>query len=214
MNTTDALRRLRSADPARTTPVPVTADELLTRFVAHPRAIEVPSPAVRPRRPKLVMPRRLGIAFAAAATLAIAVPALWPGSAPPASTALAVTQDGSAVHVTIPLDRRLQPEELQAALDKVGVRAAVLETSGDCTRPAQDGLPAIYDVAPPGIGQLTADPAVRRVTLFPDRMPVGTTMIFAIDRHRGGISVGWWLTAHIPSCVSSWWDEGPAVATR
>jgi hypothetical protein len=205
----DALERLRAADPAGDVPLPLTADDLLHRFADEPATPVAPS---APQRVRTSRRTRIATVLAAAAVV-IAVPVLWPGSTPTSSTAFAVTRDGDEVHVTVPRDQLIHPEQLQAALTRAGVRAVVMEGSADCAVPAQDGLPAGYDVAPPDLNVGRPDPAVQRFTFLPDRMPAGTTLLFGLDRFVvdgdvRGISLYWELVDHVPACVPRMWADG------
>lgn len=201
MNTTQAMARLRAADPARGT-LTVTADDVLDRSTgegAGGSGATTPGSSMR-ARPRDPVGRSSRVAIAAAA--AIAFPILWPTATPSTPAALAVTADGDAVHVTIPRTAPVSAATLQNALDRAGVRAAVRTTTPDCADAVPDGLAAGYDVAPPAENLQGFGPNEQRFTFYPARMPSGTTLLFALDESDGVTTATTWLLVdRVPACV-------------
>lgn len=203
MSTLDGLTRLRDADPARGSSVPWTADDLLTAYAATDATGAGPVPVdtrPMPRRDH----RRRGAIVAAAAALLLSTPIWWPGSPSPSSTALAVTRDGDAVHVTVP--RPVAATELQAALDRAGVRASVVEGSADCPTGFPDGLPEGYEVAPPEQNlNGPDDPGAFHLTFYPDRAPAGSTVLFGVEPQATTLL----LVDEVPACLPLTVRTGP-----
>lgn len=213
MNTFDALTRLRSTDPGRGSAVPWSADDLLTAFAGggavdgadhspDEAADAAPAAHHRPRNAPTAHRRRWAV-VAAAAALLLSSPVWWPGSPAPSSTALAVTQEGDAVHVTVP--RPVDPLQLQQALDRAGVRATVVQSSADCTTPFPEGLREGYKVAPPEQNFTGADDAAFRFTFYPDRAPAGSTVLFGVEPGATTLL----LVSDVPPCLPLSTRSGP-----
>lgn len=201
MTTPPVRQRLRDADPGRDVPLPFTADDLLTAFAA--------GTAERPQTPRAAFAplrrRRRWATVGVAAALLLSTPLWWPGSPPPSSTALAVTQDGDAVRVVVPRDG-LDAARLQAALDEAGVRATVLAASTDCPTPFPEGLREGYDVAPPEQNFAGPDdPAAFHFTFYPDRMPKGSQILFAVEPEATMLL----LVDQVPACLPPVMRTGP-----
>lgn len=203
MNAFDALTRLRDADPSRDDTVRWTADDLLTAFAADDGAETNPTPTDQRSTTRMAHSRRWAT-VAAAAALLLSSPVWWPGSPSPSSTALAVTRDGDAVHVTVP--RPVDAQQLQTALDEAGVRATVVESSADCTSPFPEGLRQGYDVAPPEQNFAGPDdPTAHHFVFYPDRAPAGSTVLFGVE--PGATTM--LLVSKAPACLPLVMRSGP-----
>lgn len=214
MNTTESLRRLRAADPARSVTPPFTAEDLLTAVIraewsaspAATAAAAAPAPKSAPaatapagplsqrrfRRPGVRRWATIGVAAAAI----LSTPAWWPGSPGGSSTALALTRDGEAVHLTVPR-ASIDAGALRAALQGTDLPAVVIETTSTCPDPGPDGLPAGSEVAPPAQNVGLWDPDAIHLTFYPDRMPPGSTLVFGVEP----AAITLLLTDQVPACL-------------
>ncbi|TKV56887.1 hypothetical protein FDO65_18785 [Nakamurella flava] len=203
MKAFDALTRLRDADPSRDTTLPWTADDLLAAFAADDGTEANRTPSGERSTTRRAHSRRW-VTVAAAAALLLSTPIWWPGSPSPSSTALAVTRDGDAVHVTVP--RPVDAWELQTALDEAGVRATVVESSADCTSPFPEGLREGYDIAPPEQNLAGPDdPAAFHFVFYPDRAPSGSTVLFGVEPGATTLL----LVREAPACLPRVMGSGP-----
>lgn len=150
MNTTESLRLLRDADPARTAPkLTVTADDIRAR-ADEPAAGISPLPPPRRRRPS-----RRAVLVGAAAAVALIATAV-PMANPFAPTQIGRPSSGAAFAVdphpdgTVQVDltesqlfRPDSPADLQQALLDGGIKAVVMRASphGTCDAPHPKASP-------------------------------------------------------------------------
>lgn len=202
-----ALRRLRQADPAASAYGSVDLDRAVP--VEIRRTAPAPTPAVagsadRPASSRAVPRLVLVGAAAALALVAATVRIPWADKeAVPAASAYAVTAEADGtVLVAVRWSELSDPAGLQAALRAKDVPAVVLVESapGVCKQAPQDGIVLRSDaVVPMAPGTAGED----RFALRPRSLPAGSTLVMGVPRLSGPVpSVLVYVTKQkAPTCL-------------
>lgn len=222
MNSTDALRRLRDADPARSAaPLTITASEVRER--AEQDADSPDAPLLPTRRWR---PSRRVVLLSAAAAVAVTATAI-PMANPFAPNKIGRSSSGAAFAVDPHPDGTVQvdltesqlftpttPADLQQALRDAGINAVVMRAArhGTCDFPRPLALPEIEEFEPPDLARAPTN-GIRHFTLRPSAIPPSAYLLVAIPPAGAdpyALATDMLLTRDpVPQCIDYGVYDGP-----